>query len=153
MFVCRYEFKGDHYVMRAKPPFDDWFDWRNSWADLKKTKTDFFHVSNATFMASRIAPGLNQFEPWVLSLLDQLRKGFRNKQDAEAPIASFTMDEVLWAAVEAGEVEAPVAEEVVKVDEETLGGAVTYWTFYPYMRHFDGQRLEVRRPRLGLPGL
>ncbi|KAF8904886.1 hypothetical protein CPB85DRAFT_1416260 [Mucidula mucida] len=149
MFVCRYEFKGDHYVMRAQPPFDDWFDWTKSWTDLKKTKSDFFHTTDPTFIASQISPGLNHFEPWVLFLQSELREGFVKKAQAQAPIPSFQMDEEMLYAVEAGLVQAPVVEEPEKVDDETLGGAVTYWTFYPYMRHFDGQPLDVRRRKLG----
>ncbi|KAF8904891.1 hypothetical protein CPB85DRAFT_1316490 [Mucidula mucida] len=152
MFVCRYEFKGDHYVMRAKPPFDDWFDWTKSWTDLKKTKTDFFLATNATFIASQISPGLNHFEPWVLCLQSELREGFVKKAQAQAPILSFIPDETMLQAIKAGLLEAPVVEQPLKTDDETLGGKVTYWTFYKYMVRLGGEPLEERCPNLGLPG-
>ncbi|KAF9020184.1 hypothetical protein BDZ89DRAFT_279062 [Hymenopellis radicata] len=154
MLVCRHDIvyrNGYSQELRAKPHFEEWFDSTKSWADLKRTKSDFFLSTKAETVRSRIAPGFQEFDEWVMSIWKKLGAGFSKRQQVEHQLApSRAIDDRLYAALKAGHVDEPVMEPKLTVDDETLGGQVTYWAFCQYMTRLNGRLLEWRCPDLGL---
>ncbi|KAF9004879.1 hypothetical protein BDZ89DRAFT_1026157 [Hymenopellis radicata] len=136
MLVCRHDIVHRdkyHQELRENPPFEEWFDGRQSWAELHRTKGRLYW-NRRDFIKSCIAPGFNEFEEWVISLWKVLARGFSKRREAEMwePQAEdFTMDERLYPALKAGHLKESVMEPQLTVDNETLGKEVSYWTFFP----------------------
>ncbi|KAF9023129.1 hypothetical protein BDZ89DRAFT_1162891 [Hymenopellis radicata] len=155
MLVCRHDIvHRDKYYqeLRENPPFEEWFDGRQSWAELHRTKGRFYW-NRSDFIESCIAPGFNEFKEWVIFLWKVLARGFLKRREAEMwrPQAEdFTIDERLYPALKAGHLKEPVMKAKLTVDNETLGGEVSYWTFFQHMTQLNGYLLEIRCLELGM---
>ncbi len=154
MLVCRHDFtreKKRALVLREKPPFNDWFDYAQSWSALKRTKVDFFQDTNEDFIKAQIAPGFKQFEVWVISIWKKLGAGFVARQQVKLqPTLGRGTDDRLLKAIKAGRIKEPVMKAKLTIDDETLGGNIDYWSFCQYMTRLDRDLLEFRCPDLGL---
>ncbi|KAF8875829.1 hypothetical protein CPB85DRAFT_1345346, partial [Mucidula mucida] len=90
---------------------------------------------------SSIAPTLRSsnrkfrpaFEFSKRSLWKVLGGGFAKRHQAKTQLSSFSISERLNAAIKAGHIKPPPLVAKQRVDDETLDGEVTYWTFMQYM--------------------
>ncbi|KAF8906633.1 hypothetical protein CPB85DRAFT_1456586 [Mucidula mucida] len=153
MLVCRHEIdqkKGSVQQLRSDPPFEDWFDWSMSWSQLQATKVKFFHSTDIEVIKSQISPSFRVFEEWVVSLWKVLGGGFAKRHQAKTQLSSFSISERLNAAIKAGHIKPPPLVAKQRVDDETLDGEVTYWTFMQYMNELGNKDLKIRCDDLGL---